>query len=183
MVMSSWRAMLRWFASDWRRWSAEPAAPILPRNSSMAASSTSPCWTVPPDPILPPGEMDFSTFPEGKPRIIGHRAKWHEDSFEYNNTPRSFHVQEHDRSLVEQLKRLALDCWQVFDLRGYVRVDFRVDRTGQPWILEVNANPCLSPDAGYAAALDEAGISYDEAVQRIVEAAVAGRETILELRS
>ena len=62
-----------------------------------------------------------------------------------------------------QIKRLALDCWRLFDLRGYVRVDFRVDRAGQPWILEINANPCLSPEAGYAAALDEAGVSYDEA--------------------
>jgi D-alanine-D-alanine ligase len=130
--------------------------------------------------VLPPGEMDFSTFPDGKPRIIGHRAKWHESSFEYNNTPRSFQVHDHDRRLVELLERLALDCWRVFDLRGYVRVDFRVDHAGQPWILEVNANPCLSPDAGYAAALDEAGITYDEAVQRIVEAAVADKETVVE---
>ncbi len=128
--------------------------------------------------VLPPGEMDFSTFPEGKPRIIGHRAKWHESSFEYNNTPRSFDVREPDRGLVDQLKQLSLDCWQLFDLRGYVRVDFRVDRAGQPWILEVNANPCLSPEAGYAAALDEAGVSYDEAVQRIVDSAVAAHGTV-----
>ena len=126
--------------------------------------------------VLPPGEMDFSSFPEGKPRIIGHRAKWHESSFEYNNTPRSFHVREQDRRIVDELRRLALHCWRLFDLRGYVRVDFRVDRAGRPWILEVNANPCLSPDAGFAAALDEAGISYDEAIQQIVNSALAGRE-------
>ena len=119
--------------------------------------------------VLPPGEMDFSTFPEGKPRIIGHRAKWHEASFEYNNTPRSFHVREHDRHLFEHLRRLAIECWHLFDLRGYVRVDFRVDGADQPWILEVNANPCLSPDAGYAAAVEEAGVGYDEAIQRIVD--------------
>ena len=104
--------------------------------------------------ILPVGEMDFSTFPADKPRIIGHRAKWHESSFEYNNTPRNFHFHEHDRPLVEHLKRLALECWRLFGLRGYVRVDFRVDQAGQPWILEINTNPCLSPDAGYTAALE-----------------------------
>ena len=126
--------------------------------------------------VLPQGEIDFSSFPEGKPRIVGHRAKWHESSFEYNNTPRSFHVGEHDRHLVDCLRRLALESWRLFDLRGYVRVDFRVDRAGQPWILEINANPCLSPDAGFAAALAEAGISYDEAVGRIVDRAVSGLE-------
>ena len=48
---------------------------------------------------------------------------------------------------------LAVECWRLFDLAGYARVDFRVDSRGQPWILEINANPCLSPDAGFAAAL------------------------------
>ena len=132
--------------------------------------------------VLPPGEMDFSTFPEGKPRIIGHRAKWHESSFEYNNTPRSFAVREQDRGLVDQLRQLSLDCWRLFDLHGYVRVDFRVDRAGRPWILEVNANPCLSPEAGYAAALEEAGVSYDDAVRRIVESAIVGTECVVEVR-
>ena len=126
--------------------------------------------------VLPMAEIDFSGFPADKPRIVGHRAKWHESSFEYNNTPRSFRVRQHDRQLVESLQRLALQCWWLFDLRGYVRVDFRVDRAGQPWILEINANPCLSLDAGFAAALAEAGISYDEAIGRIVQSALAGRE-------
>jgi hypothetical protein len=44
-----------------------------------------------------------------------------------------------------------------------------VDGAGQPWILEINANPCLSPDAGFAAALDRASIPFDEAIQRILE--------------
>ena len=74
------------------------------------------------------------------------------------------------------MKRLALECWRLFGLQGYVRVDFRVDQAGQPWILEINTNPCLSPDAGYAAALAEAGLDYDDAIRRIVERAVAGRE-------
>jgi D-alanine-D-alanine ligase len=122
--------------------------------------------------ILPVGEMDFSTFPADKPQIIGHRAKWHESSFEYNNTPRNFHFKDQDLPLVDELKRLALECWRLFGLRGYVRIDFRVDRAGQPWILEINTNPCLSPEAGYVAALDEVGIDYDEAVRRIVDRAV-----------
>ncbi len=129
--------------------------------------------------VLPPAEIVFSAYPEGKPRIVGHRAKWHESSFEFNNTPRNFRFGEIDRRLVESLRQMALECWRLFDLRGYVRVDFRVDRAGQPWILEINANPCLSPDAGFAAALAEAGIGYDEACQRIVESAIASPQTIL----
>jgi D-alanine-D-alanine ligase len=51
-------------------------------------------------------------------------------------------------------------------------VDFRVDVNGRPWVLEVNANPCLSPDAGFAAALKQAGIPFVEAVKRILGEAV-----------
>jgi len=126
--------------------------------------------------ILPVGEIHFSAFPADKPRIIGHRAKWHESSFEFNNTPRSFRFHEEDRPLLEHLKRLALECWRLFGLRGYVRVDFRIDQAGQPWILEINTNPCISPDAGFVAALAEAGMAYDEAIHRIVQKAIAGRE-------
>ena len=118
---------------------------------------------------MPPAEIDFSTFPAEKPRIVGHRAKWQADSFEYNNTPRHFDFPAADKALLDQLRDLARRCWSLFNLRGWARVDFRVDQKGNPWILEINANPCLSPDTGFAAALHEAEIGIDQAIQRIVE--------------
>jgi D-alanine-D-alanine ligase len=48
-------------------------------------------------------------------------------------------------------------------------VDFRVDPSGRPWILEINTNPCLSPDAGFAAALQQASIPFEQAIARILE--------------
>ncbi|MEO8497530.1 MAG: D-alanine--D-alanine ligase [Planctomycetota bacterium] len=124
--------------------------------------------------VLPAAEIDFSSFPADKPRIVGHQAKWDQDSFEYQQTPRCFEFPAADASLRERLAQLTLECWQLFDLSGYARVDFRVDGEGRPWILEVNVNPCLSPDAGFAAALAEAGITYDDAIGQIIESAVRG---------
>src|SRR5262249_19084898 len=40
--------------------------------------------------VLPPAEIDFSAFPAGKPHLVGYRAKWDADSFEYHHTPRRF---------------------------------------------------------------------------------------------
>jgi len=120
---------------------------------------------------LPPAEMTFEDYPEGKPRIVGYAAKWHEDSFEYSHTVRRFDLPAEDAALVAQLQDLARRCWRLFGLRGWARVDFRVDADGKPFILEVNANPCLSPDAGFAAGLERAGISYGDAIARIVAAA------------
>jgi len=122
--------------------------------------------------VLPPAEIDFSAFPPEKVRIVGYAAKWDADSFEYHHTPRRFDFPASDRPLLDRLEQLALACWRLLDLGGYARVDFRVDQTGQPWILEINTNPCLSPDAGFAAAVQQAGLSYTQAIQRIVQDAL-----------
>jgi D-alanine-D-alanine ligase len=122
---------------------------------------------------LPVAEIRFEDFPEDKPRIVGYRAKWQHDSFEYRNTVRRFLPPGDEPALADRLRELSLRCWEIFGLRGYARVDFRVDDQGRPWVLEVNVNPCLSPDAGFVAALGEAGMTLDDAVSRI---AAAGRQ-------
>jgi len=124
--------------------------------------------------VLPPAEMVFEGFPPGRARIVSYAAKWDEASFEYRNTHRRYTFPASDTALIDRLRDTALRCWWLFGLRGYARVDFRVDEDGFAWVLEVNTNPCLSPDAGFAAAVEQAGMRYAEAVRRIVAAAVAG---------
>ncbi len=121
---------------------------------------------------LPPAEIRFEGFPEGKPRIVGYKAKWDEDSFECRNTPRSFDIPAKDALLMEDLAGHALLCWLLFGLRGYARVDFRIDSSGNPFVLEINANPCISPDAGFPAAAERAGLSHADVVERIVKEAI-----------
>jgi D-alanine-D-alanine ligase len=118
--------------------------------------------------VLPPAEIIFRDFPEGKPEIIGYKAKWDESSFEYNNTIRSFKFDHADALLMERLRDISLRCWKVFGLNGYARVDFRIDENGEPFVLEVNANPCISPDAGFYAATREAGMRFSEVIERIL---------------
>lgn len=124
--------------------------------------------------VLSPAEIDFSAFPPGKAHMVGYRAKWVEESFEFANTPRRFEFPTSDAKLLAHLERLARETFQVVGLSGYARVDFRVDAEG-PWILEVNTNPCISPDAGFAAALEHSGIRYRDAIGRIVGAALSSR--------
>lgn len=117
--------------------------------------------------LLPIGEMEFEDWPAGEPRIIGYAAKWDAASFAYNATPRTFVPKPGDGPLRARLVELALAAWRLFGLAGYARVDYRVDGAGRPWLLEVNANPCLSADAGYVAAADEAGLTQADLVARI----------------
>ncbi len=121
--------------------------------------------------VLPIAEIVFQGFEEA-PRIVGYDAKWEPESPAYIGTPRRFGLEEENPGLAAKLKTLALACWRLFGLSGYARVDFRLDAQGAPAILEVNMNPCLSPDAGFAAAAEEAGLAYEEMVGRIVEASL-----------
>jgi D-alanine-D-alanine ligase len=125
--------------------------------------------------VLPAAEILFEGFAPDKPKIVCYNAKWVEESFEYQNTPREFDLRKEDAPLIKSMSDLARRCWDEFALSGYVRVDFRMDNSGQPWILEVNANPCINPDGGFAAAVAQAGISYEEAIDCILKDARGGR--------
>ena len=119
--------------------------------------------------VLPPAEIVFEGYDGEKPRIVDYQAKWDEASFAFQHTPRRFDFGSEDGPLLETLKDLARKCWILFGLRGYARVDFRVDTAGKPWILEINANPCLSPDAGFAAALDRGGVAFSDSIRHILD--------------
>ena len=118
--------------------------------------------------VLPLAEITFVGYPPDKPCIVGYAAKWDSASFECRNTVRRFPDECVEAALAAELRAIAGRCWEVFGLRGHARVDFRIDAAGVPWVLDVNANPCLAPDAGFAAALAAEGVSFETAIARIV---------------
>lgn len=118
--------------------------------------------------VMPVAEMQYFGFPDDKPRILTYASKWEKDSFEYSHTNRTFEIPEKDRDLSSDLINISKQCWELFELKGYARVDFRVDENNRPYILEINTNPCLSPDSGFPAACFKAGLSYTEIINRII---------------
>ena len=44
----------------------------------------------------------------------------------------------------------------------------RISSENEPLVIEVNANPCLSPDGGVVAATVKAGLSFSDVVERII---------------
>jgi len=122
--------------------------------------------------VLPIAEIIFEGLVAAAAQIVGYDAKWSPESEAYIGTPRRFGLERDEPELGTHLKQLALSCWSLFGLSGYARVDFRVDAQGRPFVLEVNMNPCLSPDAGFAASAAEVGLSYDAMVGRIVESSL-----------
>ncbi len=92
--------------------------------------------------VLPPYEWVFEGFEQRhKEKIINYDAKWTENTFEYEHVKESYDFVDTDANLVEELQKMALQCWEICGLNGLGRIDFRVDRWGTVWVLEVNANP------------------------------------------
>ena len=121
--------------------------------------------------VMPAAEMLYVDYPLEKPKILNYASKWDESSFEYHKTIRTFDLPPGDHELLERMSEISLRCWNIFQMNGYIRVDFRVDEQNRPWVLEVNANPCLSPDAGFVAACRQGGLEYTEMIKRIISAA------------
>jgi len=121
--------------------------------------------------VLPFAEMNFIDYPDGKPKMMGYTAKWKEESFEYLNTRRTFDITI-DSSLHRKMVGICKKCWNKLGLKGYVRLDFRIDGMGHPYVIDINANPCLSGSGGFVAASERAGMNATDMIKRIVEHAL-----------
>ncbi|MCI0498161.1 MAG: ATP-grasp domain-containing protein [Planctomycetales bacterium] len=117
--------------------------------------------------VMPLAEIDFSAFSDTQTKIVDYDAKWQKDSFGYNNTPRKIPADLPDE-VAGRVKTLAAAAFGAVGCRDYARVDFRLDDDLNPFILEVNPNPDISPDAGFAAAIAAGGIPYEQFVRRVL---------------
>jgi D-alanine-D-alanine ligase len=122
--------------------------------------------------VLPLAEIRFVDWKPGKARIVGYSCKWDESSEESTHTARCFGVEKEAPELAAELSHLTREAFTLFGNRGFARIDFRVDENGRPLILEVNPNPSLDLDAGFAAACAEVGYDYGNALEKIIAAAL-----------
>jgi len=118
--------------------------------------------------ILPPMEILFTNYLPEKPRVLCFHSKWVKDSFEYKYTRRSFAFNEKDKKPLRTMEEISRQIWEIFNLSGYARIDFRLDEENNPYVLEINANCCLSPDSGFIAQAKAGGFDYSTVVQRII---------------
>lgn len=101
------------------------------------------------------------------PAILGYAAKWHGESEAYAASVRSFDLDGSNAPTAEMV-RAGLDCWALFGLEGYARVDFRVSDRGEIFVIDVNPNPCIAPDSGFVAAARMTGLTHGDLVRAIV---------------
>ncbi len=98
--------------------------------------------------------------------IMNFNAKWDPTSPEYHHF-RTRCPARLDPQLEDTIRTVALRAYLTTGCRDYARVDLR-EKDGQIYVLEVNPNPCLAADGGFAKAARAAGYSYASMIHQIV---------------
>ncbi len=119
---------------------------------------------------LPLTEIHFGRAFEAKPKIVSYRAKWDEQSPEFIDSPSG--PCSLDPITEARLVKAAQAAFDALECRDYGRVDLRLSADGQPYVIDINPNCDLHPEAGYAKAAAAEGMSYADLALRLVEIAL-----------
>jgi D-alanine-D-alanine ligase len=123
---------------------------------------------------LPISEIDFSGLTKGMHKIVSYEAKWMHGTVAFEGT-KGVCPAVLPRKTEAELRATALRCFTLIGCRDYARVDFRLTKKGVPFVLEVNPNPDISDDAGFARSARAHGFTFPEIVGKIVESALERR--------
>jgi D-alanine-D-alanine ligase len=122
--------------------------------------------------VLPISEIDFSGLTDDMHKIVSYDAKWAHGTIAFEGT-KGVCPAKVSPEMEAKLKDIALRCFNLIGCRDYARVDFRLNNVdGEPYVLEVNPNPDISDDAGFARSARTYGWTFREAIGKIVESAL-----------
>lgn len=76
------------------------------------------------------------------------------------------------KSLDRKIKEVALKAYQAVECRDFGRVDIRVDKKGNPYVLEINPLPSLSTADVFMTVSQNLGVSYNEMINKILNYAL-----------
>jgi D-alanine-D-alanine ligase len=120
--------------------------------------------------VLPMVELDLSKLPKGTPKIAGKEVKWEKETEAYKVT-KSAIAEDLEESTVKRLSETALSAYQALKLRDYGRIDMRLTKKGEVFVIEANPNPWLASTAEFAIAAKKAGRSYTQLIGEILDLA------------
>lgn len=116
--------------------------------------------------VFPPREMVFENMPEEEPKIATFKAKWDEKYREKWGIKNKF--ANLPEQVLKKIDRLSRNVFHYLYLRGYARLDLRLNSKNEGVVIEVNPNPFIAKDEDFAKAAAKAGFEYDLLIQKIL---------------
>ncbi len=121
---------------------------------------------------LPIEELDFKDLPNGTFNICSYQAKWMPETEIFKKTV-PICPADIPKHVENRVKRLALAAYKIMECQDYARIDIRIDKNNNPYLLEVNPNPDIGQnDTAFSRAANAAGMDYNQLVLRILQEAL-----------
>lgn len=125
--------------------------------------------------VLPAIEMRYDKYPEGTAPLYSYEAKWildtKENDFDVFDCPANI-----TKELEQKINKVCLDTYKVLKCRDWSRIDLRLDKNGEPNIIEINPLPGIIPDpnenSSFPKAARAAGIEYNEMINHVLVSGV-----------
>lgn len=116
--------------------------------------------------MLPILEGIFIPDPERKWDICDFEHKWGKKGYCDEEVPARL-----PEGIADEIYKITKDVRDIFDIKGYFRIDFRLSKDNTPYIVEVNTNPGF--DHGVLKSkLKAHGMTYKQLVQMVMDAAL-----------
>jgi len=121
--------------------------------------------------VLPAIEFDFSELPDDHPQLISYEMKWSPLDQSYHQVHTVCPAQLTKKEL-RKIESAVVPAYTVTGCRDYARIDMRMNRKGEVFILEVNPNPDLTEGVSFMESAEKAGLSFPETLKTIVDCAM-----------
>lgn len=124
--------------------------------------------------LLPVVEILHNALPDDFIPVYSYEAKW---IFDNKENPLDIFKcpAELDSELENKIKEIALKTYKVLNCKDWSRIDIRLDKHGNPNIIEINPLPGILPDpkdnSCFPKAARTAGINYDDMINAVLKEA------------
>jgi D-alanine-D-alanine ligase len=117
--------------------------------------------------VLPVWELFFDQLRADAPKIATRSAKWNV-AFQKRRKVVIGPAEDLPEEVTRRLDRITRRLYRALGLSGYVRIDYRLSKTGRPYFLEANPNPDVGYETEFSEAALAAGLEYSQLIQRIL---------------
>ncbi len=120
--------------------------------------------------------LDYDRYPALTP-FLTYKAKWDKESPDWRLCPEDLELPATQKELIIGIGAKAA---AIVGCKGYFRVDLR-EKDGHFYVIDVNPNPALTRDSGFARQYTKGGRSYEDLICHIVNLAL--KDHIKEAKS
>ncbi|MBI5622475.1 MAG: ATP-grasp domain-containing protein [Elusimicrobia bacterium] len=120
--------------------------------------------------VLPLSRSIFDDMPPGVWHIYPFQAKWTKaDAYEKIRVERPA---KYSQKMTALISEICLDAYNLFDCHDYARIEVRIDKLGNPYIIEINPNPSINRGDCVPNCAEMVGMSYEDFIEEIMKEAI-----------